>query len=154
MKACRLSSKTFCLLIFSFFSNNILLHRYLLVVNVLGRAWQFRRTISTRPGKSQSYPRPFSPSTTICLRRRFLFSFVHRYRTLFGPPIHLSTCYFPCSPLLTTATTRSRPVRAAQIQRGLYAVEAWTIGWQSWPVPERVFFLFLLRPGRTGGTAW
>jgi hypothetical protein len=27
------------------------------------------------------------------------------------------------------ATTRSRPVRAAQIRGGLYAVEAWTIGW-------------------------
>jgi len=39
-------------------------------------------------------------------------------------------------------------VRAAQIQRGLYAVEAWTIGWQSWPVPERDFFL--LAPGRCG----
>ena len=34
------------------------------------------------------------------------------------------------------ATTRSRPVRAAQIQRGLYAVKAWTIGCKSWPGNE------------------
>jgi hypothetical protein len=27
------------------------------------------------------------------------------------------------------ATTRSRPVRAAQIRGGLYAGKAWTIGW-------------------------
>jgi hypothetical protein len=61
MKACRLSSKSFCLLIFSFSANNILLCRYLSVVNVPGHARQFRRTVSTRRGKSQSYPRPFSP---------------------------------------------------------------------------------------------
>ena len=50
------------------------------------------------------------------------------------------------------ATTRSRPVRAAQIREGLYASKAWTIGCKSWPVSERDFFLLLLRPGRTGGT--
>ena len=27
------------------------------------------------------------------------------------------------------ATTRSRPVRAAQVRAGLYAGKAWTIGW-------------------------
>ncbi len=52
------------------------------------------------------------------------------------------------------ATTPSRPVRAAQIQRGLYAGKAWTIGCKSRPVSERDFFLFLLRPGRAGGTVW
>ena len=52
------------------------------------------------------------------------------------------------------ATTRSRPVRAAHIQRGLYAIKAWTIGCKSWPVSERDFFLLVLRPGRTGGLAW
>ena len=52
------------------------------------------------------------------------------------------------------ATTRSRPVRAAQIREGLYASRAWTIGCKGWPVSERDFFLFLLRPGRTGGTGW
>jgi hypothetical protein len=52
------------------------------------------------------------------------------------------------------ATTRSRPERAAQIQRGLYASRAWTIGCKSWPVSERDFFLLVLRPGRTGGLAW
>jgi len=56
MKGCRLSSNVFCLFIFSLFSNNILLPRYLPVVNVLCHARQFRRTISTRRGKSQRLP--------------------------------------------------------------------------------------------------
>ena len=53
MKACRLSSKTFSFFIFSFFSNNILLLRHLPAINVLCYYRQFRRTISTRRGKTQ-----------------------------------------------------------------------------------------------------
>lgn len=61
MKGCRLSSNVFRLFIFSLFSNNILLPRYLPVVNVLCHARQFSQTISTHRGKSQRLPWCFSP---------------------------------------------------------------------------------------------
>ena len=55
----------------------------------------------------------------------------------------------------SSRATRSRPVRAAQIPRGLTAYRPAAIGWESWPVPERVRPSRRRRrlPGRTGGVS-
>ena len=150
MKGCLLSSKIFCLFIFSLFSNNILPTQYLYIVNVLCHARSFQRTISTRGGKSQSYSGFFTLN-----RNLFLLSFSFFVRAPVKDSVR-STYSFVHMLFIMLAeidhcgNTISSGAGGPNTKRSL-CPQAWTIGWRSWPVPERVFLL--LAPGRCGGTS-
>ena len=114
------------------------------------------RTSTLLPRQRRTAPERRKPSSRV--RRAVSVSSSLLSRPCTGSGLsyaHLFICPTACLPSGRggpTAATRSRPVRAAHLQGGLAAGQAWTIGCEGWPVPGREGFRRADRcPGRAGG---
>ena len=135
MKGCRLSSTRFTFYLFSFFLITFCYVPGYQCSRFFGRLGILNVLCACVAANLQ-----VTRDILYLEQQSFSFSFVHRNRTLFGPPNHLYTCSVPCLPLCTTAATRSRPVRAAHIRKGLNALRHGPWHGRAGPFPNEISY--------------